>query len=106
MWSHSPPVRLCPEVEQKEEPSLLSTVFPAGPGNEWSLWGAHTKFRAAVRKNSENGFSEHSGAQKRTGWQSRRQERGFHTPRLGVGCEFHQASSNHGAGHVSARRPK
>ena len=39
-------------VEQEEVPSLLSTVFPAGPGNEWSLWGAHTKFRATVRKNS------------------------------------------------------
>lgn len=93
-------------MEQEEVPSLLSTVFPAGPGNEWSLWGAHTKFRAAVRKNSENGFSEHSGAQKRTGWQSGRQDRRFHTSRPGVGCEFHQASLNHGAGYVSAGGPK
>lgn len=44
-----------------------------------------------------------SVAQMRTGWQSRRQERGFHTIRDWVGCEFHQASSNYGAGYECRR---
>ena len=67
LWSHSPPARLSPEVRlrgQEEVPSLLSVALPEGPMNVWSLQGglsiscALTKFRAGVRKNSENGFSE------------------------------------------------
>lgn len=48
---------------QEEVPSLLSVALPEGPMKLWSLQGglsiscALTKFRAGVRKNSENGFS-------------------------------------------------